>query len=179
MGFQVVCPQLKKSSPLGCVRPLMFFSQLSANLNILLDLWYPVTEFFRKECESKESADPVADKVAALYSEKRFHLLSIFGLVTRYGSIDLDRTSISSMSRLFPVRDTHQRTLRYRFSGACQLRCKQITQFRIVMSAEPAKFCACVKPTCFYHFREGSHTRANFHMRSMGIYRRFSLSKAQ
>ena len=72
---------MKKSSPLGCVRPLMFFSQLSANLNILLDLWYPVTEFFRKECESKESADPVADKVAALYSEKRFHLLSIFGLL--------------------------------------------------------------------------------------------------
>ena len=72
---------MKESSPLGCVHPLMFFSQLSANLNILLDLWYPVTEFFRKECESKESADPVAGKVAALYSEKRFHLLSIFGLL--------------------------------------------------------------------------------------------------
>ena len=51
------------------------------NLLHLLDLWYPVTEFFRKECESKESADPVADKVAALYSEKRFHRLSIFGLL--------------------------------------------------------------------------------------------------
>ena len=80
--------------------------------------------------------------------------------------------------RFRPCRDfsrcaTHQRTLRHRFSGACQLRCKQITQFRIVMSAEHTKFCACVKPTCFYHFREGSHTRANFHMRSMGIYRRF------
>ena len=87
--------------------------------------------------------------------------------------IDLDRTSISSKSRLFPVRDTHQRTLRHRFSGACQLRCKQITQFRIVMCAGHAKFCACVKPTCFYHFREGSHTRANLQMRSMGIYRRF------
>ena len=52
--------------------------------------------------------------------------------ITHYGSIDLDRTSKTSKSRLFPVRDTHQRTLRHRFSGACQLRCKQITQFRIV-----------------------------------------------
>ena len=65
---------------------------------------------------------------------------------------------------------THQRTSRHRFSSACQLRGEQITQVRIVMSAEHGRFCGCVKPTCFSRFREGSHTRANFQMRSMGIY---------
>ena len=60
------------------------FKWFASNERIFSTCWisrYPVTEFFRKECESKESADPVADKVAALYSEKRFHLLSIFGLL--------------------------------------------------------------------------------------------------
>ena len=69
---------------------------------------------------------------------------------------------------------THQRTSRHRFSSACQLRGEQITQVRIVMSAEHGRFCGCVKPTCFSRFREGSHTRANFQMRSMGIYSFFS-----
>ena len=70
---------------------------------------------------------------------------------------------------------THQKTSRHRFSSACQLRGEQITQVRIVMSAEHGRFCGCVKPTCFSRFREGSHTRANFQMRSMGIFGVFLL----
>ncbi len=49
--------------------------------------------------------------------------------------------------------------------------CRAIPRnFHSATGAEPAKFCGCVKQGRFSHFREGSHTRANFQMRSMGIY---------
>ncbi len=49
--------------------------------------------------------------------------------------------------------------------------CRAIPRnLRSATGAEPARCVGCVKAERFSHFQEGSHTQANFQMRSMGIY---------
>ena len=87
----------------------------------------------------------------------------------------------SSFPAFLDVRDTTLgRNITTRFAGVCQFSSQRLAHryrnFRSATRFQQHRFCACVKRTCFSHFREGSHTRASFQMRSMGIYGIFVFS---